>query len=29
MSIFDEKKFNYFYNNFYDNLLLIDYNLTF
>jgi hypothetical protein len=29
MSIFDENKFDYFYDNLYDNFLLIDYDLTF
>jgi hypothetical protein len=29
MSIFYENKFDYFYDNLYDNLLLIDYDLIF
>jgi hypothetical protein len=29
MSIFDENKFDYFYDNFYNNLLLINYDLIF
>jgi hypothetical protein len=29
MSIIDENKFEYFYDNLYDNFLLINYDLTF